>query len=667
MSTRNKKGSRKHPANLTKVESRTGSGRDRSLESNRTAQSAVNAAAEMPCVLTRSAAWVALALITLNMVVFAAVGHHDFVSFDDPEYITDNSTVSAGLTWQGVQWAFTTGRASNWHPLTWLSHMLDVQLYGLNPGGHHLTNLLFHIANTVLLFGLLLWMTGALGRSAFVAGMFAVHPLHVESVAWVSERKDVLSTLFWMLTVWAYVAYTRQPRLTRYVMVLLLFGLGLMAKPMLVTLPFVLLLLDYWPLKRVTLGAWTAWRSLVLEKLPLLVVAAASSIVTFLVQRRGGAVSGLDALPLNLRFANAAVSYVAYITKMLWPARLAAFYPFDRLLPGWWAAGSILVLAAVSVAAMRVARSHPYAAVGWLWYLGTLVPVIGLVQVGGQSMADRYTYVSLIGLFIIVAWGLPDLLTSWRYPRIALPAAAGLAVVACAITARAQVRHWNDSVALWSHAIEVTTDNDRAHTALGSLLVERGAANAAIAHFSEALRINPDFAEAHNKLGAALADQGKISEAVQQYSEALRIKPTFLEAHNNLANALAGQGKVNEAIAHYSEALRIRPNYADAHNGLGAVLADQGRVEEAMAHYREALRADPAYANAHNNLGVALAGAGRVDEAIQEFSDAVRIRPDAADFNYNLGMMLLKKGNTAEARRHLDAASKLNPAYHAGR
>lgn len=564
--------------------------------------------------LSRHAIWVGLALSAVNLIVYGAVRHHDFVGWDDPDYVSQNPNVARGLTWPGVSWAFTSGYAANWHPLTWLSHMLDVQFYGMNAGPHLLTNLLLHIANTILLFGLLLWMTGALGRSAFVAGMFAVHPLHVESVAWVSERKDVLSTLFWMLTIWAYVAYVRQPRLSRYGLVLLLLGLGLMAKPMLVTLPFVLLLLDVWPLGRATLTPSPAWQRLVWEKVPLLALAAASSIVTFLVQQQGGAVRALEALPVRLRLANAAVSYVSYMGKMLWPARLATFYPFDTALSAWRVAGSIVILAGVSAMAMRVARRHAYVPVGWLWYLGTLVPVIGLVQVGGQSIADRYTYVPLIGLFIMVAWGLPDLIGGWRFGRVALPAAAGLAITASTVTAHMQVQHWSDTVALWSHAIEVTSGNYRAHSNLGNFL----------------------------------SDQGKVDEAIRHYQEALRINPNFVEAETNLANTLARQGRLDQAVEHYSHSLLIRPQYAGAHNGLGAILVDQGKVNDAIAHYREAIRLEPEFAEAHNNLAAALAQEGRVDEAVQEVAEALKIQPNSTEFRSNLDLLLKAKRPAAQ-------------------
>ena len=579
---------------------------------------------------SRPAIWVVLALIAVNLLVYAAVRHYEFAGvWDDLPYVTQNPNVAKGLTWEGTRWAFTTGYAANWHPITWLSHMLDVQLFGMNAGAHHVTNLVLHIANTVLLFGWLLSTTGALGRSAFVAALFAVHPLHVESVAWVAERKDVLSTLFWMLTVWAYVAYVRRPRLGRYVAVALLFGLGLMAKPMLVTLPFVLLLLDYWPLGRVALGDWPAWRRLVREKIPLLALAAASSVVTFLVQRHGGSVNSLDVLPVYLRLENVAVAYVGYIGKMLWPADLTTLYPFVRSLPEWQVAGSTIILAGISAITVKLAPRWPYVAVGWLWYLGMLVPVIGLVQVGGQSMADRYTYVPLIGLFIIVGWGFTDLLVGWQYRRIGLPAAAALIVGACVVAARAQVGYWANAFVMWSHALEVTSNNYRANANLGNIFAERGDSARAIIHYSEALRINPKF----------------------------------LDMRNNLANALARQGKVNEAMEQYRQALRIVPEYASAHNGLGALLADQGRVAEAIDHYRKALQTDPNFAQARNNLAAALAGEGKVDEAIQQLREAVRIEPNSTEFHYNLGLLLKTKGDTAEAARHFQTALTLNPKY----
>jgi protein O-mannosyl-transferase len=608
-----------------------------------------------------SALWVWIALIVLNVAIYAPVWHYDFVLLDDTAYVTQNAQVQGGLTPQGVSWAFTTGEQGNWHPLTWLSHMLDVQVYGLKPGGHHLTNLLLHIANTLLLFGLLRRMTGALGRSAFVAGLFAVHPLHVESVAWVAERKDVLSTLFFMLTLIAYVAYVRQPRRGRYVLVLLLFGLGLMAKPMLVTIPFVLLLLDYWPLGRVSLGAPSVVPRLIREKVPLFALAIASSIVTFVAQRQVGAVTDLGTFPLSLRLANALVSYVAYAGKMLWPVQLAAFYPYSRSLPEWWVGGSMLGLIGVSVVVVRAARRYPYLPVGWLWYVGTLLPVIGIVQVGEQARADRYTYIPLIGLFLIVAWGIPELVGGWQYRNAALAAATGLVVVAFAITARGQLRYWNNSSALFERVLEVTPENPVTHVHVGLALAQQGRLNEAITQFDTAVRLRPTYDYAHNALGAILLNQGRTNEAIPHLSEALRLRPGYPEAHTNLGVALANQGRFSEAIIQYSEALRLRPAYADAHYRLGTALASQGQLSEAMAQYSEALRLRPAYAEVRYSMGTALMNQGKVDEGIHEFLEAVRLKPDFVEAHYNLGVALYTKGDATQALGHFKTALKLKP------
>jgi tetratricopeptide (TPR) repeat protein len=574
---------------------------------------------------------VSVALIAVNIVVYAPVVHHEFVTWDDPQYLLDNPHVSGGLAGPGIRWAWTSGYASNWHPLTWWSHMLDVQIYGMSAGPHHVTNLLLHIVNTLLLFGLLHAMTGRLGPSAFVAALFAAHPLHVESVAWVSERKDVLSTLLWLLTVWAYLWYLRRPRPGRYSLIAAAFVLGLMAKPMLVTLPFVLLLLDVWPLGRVTLTWSKPQRSrvveLVREKLPLIALAAASSIITFVVQRQGGAVAASEALPIGDRTANALVSYMRYIGKMLWPARLAAVYPFSRPIPEWWVVGSLLGFLVMSIVAIRAARRYPYVAVGWLWYAGTLVPVIGIVQVGSQAMADRYTYVPLVGLFIIVAWGAVDLCARWPYRRQVLPVAAGLAIIACTVFARVQVEYWRDSLALWGHTVDVTRDNFVAQNGLGDALASHGRVDEAIAHLSEAVRINPDFAPAQNNLGVELKRQHHLGEAIAHYSQALRTRPGFAEAHNNLANALDEEGRTNEAITHYTEALRIKPDYAEAHNGLGVALAKQERLGEAVDQFSAAMRIKPDSVDAYNNLGIALAIQGKREDAIQQFSEALRLSP----------------------------------------
>ena len=572
--------------------------------------------------------WVSLSLVAAVLFIYAPVRRFDFLRWDDPLYIGENPQVLGGLTWHGVWWALTTGHAPYWHPLTWLSHMLDVQIYGMNAGGHHFTSVLIHAVNAVLLFWLLRWTTGALGRSAFVGALFAVHPLRVESVAWVAERKDVLSTLFWILTLCAYVWYVRQPRLSRYLAVVGGFALALMSKPMVVTLPFVLLLLDFWPLRRAKLyDDARVWLSLAKEKIPLLALAAATSVATFILQRQAGAVVALDSVPVTGRLANALVSYLAYVGKMLWPVRLAAFYPYSTSLNPWWVAGAVVALIGVSMAVIRASRVHPYLPVGWFWYLGTLLPVIGFFQAGDQALADRFVYIPLIGLFLMIAWGIPDLLSRWRYSRAALSAAAIMVLFACTLRARDQVQYWQNALVLWTHALEVTDDNHMARDGLGTALVDRGRVAEAVAHYSEAVRIKPQFAEAQNNLAWALAHEGRIEEAMPHYLQALRIKPEFADAQNNLAWALTNEGRIEEALPHYAEALRLKPEFADAHNNLGIALASEGKTESAMSHFSEAIRIDPKLATAHNNLGTALANQGRTAEAIQHFTEALRIDP----------------------------------------
>lgn len=553
---------------------------------------------------SRRALWVVIGLIATVFLAYSPVLRFGFVRFDDPTYVTENPHVLAGLTWPNIQWAFTTGYGANWHPLTWMSHMLDVQLYGLAGGAHHAVNVLFHAGSTALLFGALLRMTGAFWRSAFVAAAFALHPIHVESVAWVAERKDVLSAFFWMATLWAYVSYVRSPRVRTYVAVLVLFALGLMAKPMVVTLPFALLLLDLWPLKRLELGK--GWRrtagSLLREKLLLFALSAFSSVITFVVQQRGGTVASSAKLPLAGRIANAIVSYVAYFGKTVWPLHLAAYYPYPPTQPVGlvWASAGIVI--AASVVAIWQLRRHPYVFVGWFWYLGTLIPAIGIVQVGTQAMADRYTYIPLIGIFIVIAWGLPDLFRArdaWRVP-IAVVATSVLA--ACAIATRMQVRYWESSMTLWKHALSVTTDNYAAHTYYGNALATQGDVAGAIAHYDEALRIRPDYPEAHNNLGPALAQSGRLDEAIAHFKEAIRLRPNYADAYSNLGVALATQSKFSEAIAAYDEALRLEPENARARSNLGLALQASGHAADAVRELELALQLNPSDAQARNAL-----------------------------------------------------------------
>jgi len=573
----------------------------------------------------RSEAFICLILITAVLLVYWQVKDHEFINYDDNVYITDNAQVQEGLTSKGIIWACTTSHTGNWHPLTWMSHMLDCELYGLNPWGHHLTNVLIHLANTILLFLGLRWMTGAIWRSGLVAALFALHPLHVESVAWVAERKDVLSTFFWMLTMLAYVHYVNRPGGKRYLLVLVTFSLGLMSKPMLVTLPFVLLLLDYWPLNRFQLQAVTGsvedqplgFRSsgddkstilkAVTEKTPLFVLSVFSSGVTVMAQQQAGAISTLGIVPFQLRIANGLVSFVAYMGKMIWPQDLAVFYPHPGSdLQIWKPVAAGLFLLTVSTVALWVAQRYRYVLVGWLWYLGTLVPVIGLVQVGEQAMADRYTYVPLIGLFIVVVWGFADLVKGWRSRRWVVSVLTTMLVSALMVGSWLQVAHWKNSIKLFKHALDVTTNNYVAHYTLGHALALQGNLAGAIFHCNEALQINPNYAEAHNNLGNALALQGNLVGAISHYNKALQINPDHAEAHRNLAVGLDRQGKHQEAIQHYAEALRINPHNAQSHNNLGAALAEQGRLEEAIAHFTEALRINPNFTEAQRNLELSL-------------------------------------------------------------
>ena len=558
---------------------------------------------------------ICIILAIATFAIYWQVGNHEFISFDDDDYVTENRYVQDGLTLKGIVWAFSEPHAHNWHPLTWLSHMLDCQLFGLKPGRHHLVNLFFHVANTLLLFLIFRRMTNALWQSAFVAGLFALHPLHVESVAWVAERKDVLSTLFWMLTMGAYVYYVERPGYKRYFFVFVFFVLGLMSKPMLVTLPFVLLLLDYWPLMRLNLAKlgtritaaapqpasrvkkkqksqqqtrkdtaqtkgtvesralWPEIRPLLKEKIPFFVVTIIFCFVTFYAQHR--VVKPMELYPLDGRIANALISYVSYIGKMLWPVKLSIFYPYVGVaLFSWQAVSAMLVLMVTTWLIIRGAKRIPYMIVGWFWYLGTLVPVIGLVQVGLQSMADRYTYVSLIGVFIMIAWGVPELLNRWRYGRIALASAAVGILFACIIMTYVQTGYWRNNIILYEHAIRVTSENAWAQNNLGYALSLQGKTSEAIAHFQKAISIN-NPADAHYNLGIMLASQGKIDEAINQFRESIRISPEYAKAHNNLGSTLLYQGKLDEAIASYREAMRLNPDYTLAQENLNNALAAQ--------------------------------------------------------------------------------------------
>jgi tetratricopeptide (TPR) repeat protein len=578
-------------------------------------------------------------LSLLILLVFRQVGGHSFISFDDGSYVYENPHVLGGLSQEGIGWAFTTFDAANWHPLTWISHMTDVQLFGLDAGWHHRVNVLFHLANTTLLF-LVLWrLTGGLWQSAFVGALFAVHPLHVESVAWVAERKDVLSTLFWLLTMGAYLGYVRRPGVRRYLSVAVFLALGLMCKPMLVTLPFVLLLLDWWPLGRMSQEGppgsrqWRLSMPMVFlrirEKLPLLALSAMSCIVTWMAQGKGKAVSSLEVVPLGFRVSNALVSYVAYLRKAIWPASLAMFYPHPSSLhadfPAWEVAGAVLFLGAVSFLVLREGERRPYLAAGWLWYLGTLVPVIGLVQVGTAALADRYTYVPLIGVFIAAAWGVAEMLSGWRWRRLALCLSGGAIVASLSWAAWIQAGYWRDNITLYSRAAAVTEKNWMAMTSLGAAYEVAGKPQEAIHYYREVLRIKPEYTHAWYNLGVVSDKLGRHQESIGYYREVLRIDPDYVDAWYNLGLASAKLGQFREAIGFFGETVRIKPDYALAWYNLGLASVKLGELREAIGYFRESLRIQSKYAKAWYYLGMVYEKLGQPRDAFACFKEAERL------------------------------------------
>jgi tetratricopeptide (TPR) repeat protein len=616
-----------------------------------------------------------------------------FINFDDQEYVYENPHVLPGLTLAGVRWALVSLDADNWHPLTWISHMADVSLFGLDARGHHATSVMVHALSTVLLFLALRALTGALWPSAFTAALFGVHPLHVESVAWVAERKDVLSGLFFMLVLLAYARYVRRGGAGRYLTVAALLALGLAAKPMLVTVPFVLLLLDYWPLGRTPPARPAAgsgpprpsWGRLVAEKLPLLVLAGASGALTVLAQSAGGAVADVAVITLDARLANALVAYATYCVQALWPSSLALYYPHPLAgLPWWKTVAAFVALAAVSLAVLSRARRLPFLAVGWLWYLGMLVPVIGLLQVGEQARADRYTYLPLIGLFLLAAWGVPGLLSDPRWRRWAFGAALA-AVLALAAASGLQAGYWRDSIALYSRTLAVTSDNWQILNTLGASLLSAGRPRDAVAPLREAVRVRPGFATAHYNLGVALTSVGERAQAVEHFREAVRIRPGYVKAQYSLGIALVGLRQPAEAAVHLRRALPDPGLDGAASRGempfeplgdlekviagfnLGNVLADLGQYDEAIARYLTVLRTRPDWAEAQYHLGNALSRAGRYEEAVARYREALRLAPGLAECEYHLGNTLVDLGLLEEAVAHYREALRVRPDFAAAR
>lgn len=616
-----------------------------------------------------------LGLVLLTLLTYRQVTTYGFVNFDDGLYVSGNRHVQQGLTWQGFLWAWQANVASNWHPLTLFSHMLDCELFGMNAHGHHLTSLLLHLANVWLLFEILRRMTrghaGAVGASAFVAALFGVHPMHVESVAWIAERKDVLSGFFFLLTLGAWHRWVQEAARSRYLLALVLFACGLLSKPMLVTLPCVLLLLDVWPLGRLRAGEirsvralWTGLCPLLLEKLPFFVLSVASSAVAVYTQQ--GSLATFEAVSLGRRVGNALVAYVVYLGKTFWPAKLAAFYPLPPSVPPGKAVAAGALLAAVTALALWRLRRQPYLAVGWLWFLGMLVPVIGLVQVGRQAMADRYTYLPSIGLFLAVAWGVAELVGGRKILRTACTAGAVAVVAALAVAAHAQVETWQSSLILFRHAIAVTEDNYLAHLNVAVELSRQGDQAGALRHFHEVLRIQPNLADAHAALAAGFRRWGRPAEALPYARRAVQLKPERAHFHHTLATILEDLGRKDEAIAELRKALERGPNLPDVHAGLGLLLQEKGRTDEALEHYRAALEAKPDLNDLYAPTATLLARKGDLAEAVLLYEEAVRRQPTPAAC-FNLGLTLERMGRTAEARRSYEQALALDPGLEPAR
>ena len=635
-------------------------------------------------------------LAVATWLVFGQTLRFEFVNYDDNVLVNEVPQSENGLTLKGIVWAFTHRHNSHWIPLNTISHMLDSQLYGLEAGGHHFTNVLLHAAAAILLFLVLRRTTAALWPGAFVAAVFAVHPLHVESVAWVSERKDVLSGFFFMLTLWAYVRYvqnqsgikgresggspadraiTFRPWSPDYGLVLLFFACGLMSKLMVATLPMVLLLLDYWPLNRFaqppTGGAgsgkswWWISKPLILEKLPLLGVLFLAGLGIFFARPENGMTMGTP--PQLLQTGRALLTPLAYLWQMVYPVGLSVSPPTPAMTPPVWEVtlGTIL-LVAISAAFFLWRRTRPYLLVGWSWYLVMLAPILVLIGKGMELRCDRYTYLPQIGLYLLLAWAAADLCAGWRYRRVVLGGLAMVMLAALIFCARVQTSYWRNSESLWTHTLACTADNAVAHNNLGDDLLQAGQVDKAIAHFQKALEIKPDHAKTHINWGNALLQKGRVDEAISHYQEALRINPKYAEAHNNLGYVLLQKGNVDEAISQYQQALQIKPADAEAHNNLGKALLQENRVDEAISQYQQALQLKPNYAEAHCNLGYALLQKGRVDEAISQYQQALQLKPDYAEARYNFGNALLQKGRVDEAISQYQQALQLKPDYAKG-
>jgi protein O-mannosyl-transferase len=615
---------------------------------------------------------IVLFIIAMTAGVYWQVGSHQFITFDDDMYITLNEKVKSGLSLQGLKYAFGFSKVTYWHPVTWLSHQLDCELFGLNAGIHHLINALFHILNSVLLFVVLRKMTGSHWRSAFAAALFALHPVNVDTVAWVAERKNVLSTFFWMLTMLTYFYYLENPRLTKYFLMLFLFILGLLSKPMLVTLPFVLLLMDYWPLKRIRFdyiqqdkkkkGAGpqfsyqgVAVSRLIAEKIPLLVFSIGAIVVASLSIRWGGFNVGVAYVPMGLRIENAIVSYVLYLWKMICPINLSFYYPYPKSIPFWEVAGAGALLIGISVVALRLIFRAPYLFVGWLWFLGTLVPVSGIMQGGlWPEIAERWAYVPYIGLFITVSWGIHDIVHGRRYEKETLSVAASAVLLTLMVLTWRQAGYWLNDMTLYTHALKANPENFVAHANIGNVYVAKKKYDQAADHFKAALRLNYNDVLLLDNLGNLYYETGDKEKSINYYSEALRYVPDDLKANFRLGIIFSELGEIDKAISRFSHLIKIDPEYPDGYYNLGVVLAKKGDKEKAKEYLLTAIKIKPQDAESHYSLGIILMNQGKVNDAIYHFSQAVKIDPKHKEARNSLNMALTIKNKIGE-----DIASKL--------
>ncbi|MGV8056492.1 MAG: tetratricopeptide repeat protein [Smithellaceae bacterium] len=617
----------------------------------------------------RSIACVSLILVVLILSAYWPVKNFDFVDYDDDKFVTQNSHVTTGLKLDNIKWAFTSAHADNWMPLTWLSFMLDAGVSNMNPAYFHMSNLLLHILNTILLFMVLGRMTGSLWKSAFVSVLFAVHPLHVESVAWITERKDVLSTFFMMLTIWAYVQYVKNPDYKRYALTFVLFACGLMSKPMLVTLPFVLLLLDYWPLRRFSIlfaeekrnnkSAAQLFVSVVYEKIPLFLLSAAVVIITIAAQKQEIIIR--QVIPIYLRIENAFISYCHYILMTVWPGSLAVLYPYPEVIPLWQISAAVGALILISGLALYKARQFPYFIVGWLWYLGTLVPVIGFIQVGVQSMADRYTYIPLIGLFIVIVWGFYDLTSRLAYKKYIRASVSVIVVALLLIVALSQVKYWKDSKALFNRAIAVTNNNYVMHCNMGVLLTKQGNIQDALLHYDAALKIKPNDADTNYNYANLLAMQGKLDEAVGHYIVAIKSSPALAPAHNNLGIAYARSANQEKAIEQFREAIKLDPDYVEAKNNLKTALAQREEIKKLQANNNPDNKVIINTVQGQTKAGTDLLKKGDLDGAINHFKEVLKLDPNNLNAHISIGLALGYKQNFAEAATHFRRAIEISP------